>query len=173
MKDRGKIHIYTGNGKGKTTAAVGLAVRAAGAGWPVFVGHFIKSGPTSEHTALARMAPQIAVAFFGRGRLIGKAADTRDRAAAEKGLSTCREALASGDYRLVVFDEVLVAVSKGALLEADVLAAIADRPSGVELVLTGRGATERLIAAADLVTEMREVKHYFRDGFRARAGVEK
>ena len=173
MDSVGKVHIYTGNGKGKTTSALGLAVRAAGAGWPVFVGHFIKSGPTSEHGSIEQLTPKIEVAFFGRGRLIGKAADDRDRAAAQSGLSVCREAMVSGAYRLVVFDEILVAVAKGALLETAVLEAVADRPPEVELVLTGRGATDRLIEAADLVTEMRAVKHYFEDGFRARAGVEK
>jgi cob(I)alamin adenosyltransferase len=173
MRVSGKIHIYTGTGKGKTTAALGLVVRAAGAGWAVFVGHFIKSEPTSEHAALARLAPEITVAFFGRGGLIGKSPDAKDKAAAEKGLSVCREAMVSGDYRLVVLDEVVVAAAKGALTEAAVLETIAARPRDVELVLTGRGAGDRMIAAADLVTEMREVKHYFSTGFQARAGVEK
>jgi cob(I)alamin adenosyltransferase len=173
MKESGKSHIYTGNGKGKTTAALGLAVRAAGAGWPVFLGHFIKSEPTSEHAALARLAPQISVAFFGRGGLIGKTPVAQDKAAAQTGLAICREAIVSGTYRLVVLDEIVVAAARGVLTEEAVLETIADRPADVELVLTGRGATDRMIAAADLVTEMREVKHYFSAGFQARTGVEK
>lgn len=173
MTNPGKIHVYTGSGKGKTTAALGLALRAAGAGWPVFIGHFVKSGPTSEHRALERIADRVTVDWFGKGRLMGREPTTEDRAAAAAGLTRCREALGSGNHRMVILDEILVAVAKGIVSEDALLDLIEVRPPVVELVLTGRGATERVTAAADLVTEMRERKHYFSGGFRARVGVEK
>lgn len=170
---KGYVQVYTGNGKGKTTAALGLALRAAGAGMRVFVGQFIKEEKASEHTALERFADLISVAQFGRGMCITRKPAHEDIEAAKEGMRKTGEALASGQYDLVILDEINVAVSLGLVDVEDVLRLIREKPSTAELVLTGRGADERLIAEADLVTEMRDIKHYWDKGVKARRGIEK
>lgn len=169
----GYVQVYTGDGKGKTTAALGLALRAAGAGWPVFVGQFAKGGPASELDALKRFSDLITVRQFGREGFIPPEADDADLAAARRGLAQCREALASGSYTLVVLDEVNVAATMGLFPLQELIDLIDARPDGVELVLTGRYAHRTILDRADLVTEMREIKHYYRQGVRARTGIEK
>ena len=170
----GYVQIYTGEGKGKTTAALGLALRAVGAGWNVFLGQFAKGLRTSELTALEeRLADRVTVRQFGLGRFITGKPTEADVAAARRGLEEARQAVASGDYRLVILDEANVAVKLGLASVEDFLALIDARHTDVELVLTGRDADPRLIARADLVTEMRLVKHYFQQGVPARRGIEK
>jgi cob(I)alamin adenosyltransferase len=168
----GYIHIYTGNGKGKTTAAIGLAVRALGAGWRVFFGQFLKSGRYSEHAILTRFPEQLTVKTYGRDVFIRGEPEDEDRRLAREGMSEVREIVASGGYQLVVLDEANVAVHLGLITVEEILDLVEHRAEGVELVLTGRRADPRLIARADLVTEMREVKHYYRRGIQARVGVE-
>jgi cob(I)alamin adenosyltransferase len=170
---KGYVQVYTGNGKGKTTAALGLALRAAGAGMKVFLGQFIKEVKASEHEALQRFADLITVAQFGRGMCISREPAREDIEAAGNGMTIAREALASGQYEVVILDEINVAVSLGLVEVEDVLRLIRMRPSTVELVLTGRGADERIITEADLVTEMRDIKHYWNKGVKARRGIEK
>ena len=170
---QGFVQIYTGDGKGKTTAALGLALRAAGAGLRVYFGQFIKNGDYSELTGLARFADCITVAQFGLGRFVGREPAPADREAAQRGLQEIRRALVSGAYDLVIGDEANVAASRGLIEEADLLALIDLRPPQVELVLTGRGAPAVVLARADLVTEMRAVRHYYDRGVAARVGIEK
>ena len=177
MTDRvalqGFVQVYTGDGKGKTTAALGLALRAAGAGLRVYFGQFIKQGAYSELAGLARFADCITVAQFGLGRFVGREPAAEDREAAGQGLRELRRALVSGAFDLVIADEANVAARRGLIDEADLLALIDTRPPRVELVLTGRGAPAAVVARADLVTEMRAVRHYYDRGVGARVGIEK
>jgi cob(I)alamin adenosyltransferase len=168
----GYVHVYTGNGKGKTTAALGLAIRAAGAGWNVFFAQFAKGMATSEQAALARFGDRITVRQFGRPGFIRHGPADEDLDLAGRGLAECHAAVASGRYRLVVLDEAnLGPVLR--LFSVDQLLELVDiRPDGVELVITGRGADRRLLDRADLVTEMQEIKHYYRRGVLARTGIE-
>ena len=169
----GYIQVYTGDGKGKTTAALGLALRAAGAGLKVYIAQFIKSGDYSEIDALARYSDRITIQQFGLGRFIKGQPSTEDRHAAQKGLQATGLALSSGDYQVVIMDEGNVAARCGLITADDILSLMADKPDRVELVITGRGADERVIERADLVTEMNAVKHYYQDGVAARVGIEK
>ena len=169
---RGYVQVYTGDGKGKTTAAIGLAVRAAGAGLRTFFAQFIKGRRHSEHAALERFADLIAVRQFGRGRFIGVTPTPEDVAAARRGLAEAAEALASGRYDLVVLDEGNTAVDCGLLTAADLVALSEAKPEAVELIITGRTAPAQVCERADLVTEMAPVKHYFDKGVTARRGIE-
>ena len=172
---KGYVQVYTGDGKGKTTAAVGLALRALGAGMNVYFAQFIKGAKYSEIGMLERLAESgagIVCKQYGEGCFIFREPAEADRIAAKNGLEEVRRVIKSGAYQLVVLDEANVAVSLGLLSEEDLLSVIDDRPGTVELVFTGRGAPEKLKERADLVTEMREVKHYYRDGVLARRGIE-
>lgn len=169
---QGKTHVYTGNGKGKTTAAIGLAVRAAGAGMRVYFGQFMKNNPTGELDAFALMGNRIVAEQYGTGNELDAPDTQADARAARAGFETARAALASGNYDLVVLDEVNVADHLNYLGTSSLVDLAHMRPNGVELVLTGRYASEEIMAAADLVTEMREVKHYFASGTPARRGIE-
>jgi len=170
---KGYVQVYTGNGKGKTTAALGLAFRAAGAGFKVFIAQFIKKGRYSEHKALERFADLITVRQFGHGFILKDRPTEVDIAAARAGLGEIKEAIRSGLYDVVIVDEVNVALHYHLIDVKDVLGWIHERPTAVELVLTGRNADERVIAEADLVTEMKEIKHYYQKGVKARVGIEK
>jgi cob(I)alamin adenosyltransferase len=168
----GYIQIYTGNGKGKTTAALGLAVRAAGAGLRVFFGQFIKKGRYSEIETLERLQNSVTVRQFGRHGFIKGKPVSEDVRAAERGLAQAESAVKSGDYDVVILDEANVAVKAG-LFPVDRLLSLIDRkPDHVELVFTGRDANDRLKARAHLITEMKEIRHYHNEGVTARAGIE-
>ncbi len=169
---QGFVQVYTGDGKGKTTAALGLAIRAAGAGMRVYIGQLVKNAEYSELVILRRLADCITVEQFGRGCFLLTEPTPEDVAAAKHGLAAISLAMQSGRYDLVVADEANVAVALHLLDEADLLALIDRRPAGVELVLTGRGAPPGVIARADLVTEMRSHKHYYDQGIQARQGIE-
>jgi len=169
---QGFVQVYTGDGKGKTTAALGLALRAAGAGLKVYIGQFIKNAEYSELKALQRFADSITIEQFGRGCFILTEPGQADRDAARQALAAIGEVLASGAYDLVIADEANVAVALGLISEDDLLVLIDRRPPQVELVLTGRGAPTSVLARADLVTEMRLVKHYYDRGILARTGIE-
>ena len=169
---QGFVQVYTGDGKGKTTAALGLALRAAGAGLRVYFGQFIKNADYSEIKALARFADCITVRQFGRGCFLLTEPAPEDRAAARRALEGLSEALTSGNYDLVIADEANVAVALGLIEPNDLVSLIDLRPKQVELVLTGRGAPDAVLARADLVTEMRCVRHYYDRGVLARQGIE-
>ena len=170
---KGYIQVYTGNGKGKTTAALGLAIRAAGAGLKVFISQFIKMGEYSEIKALKRFADLITVEQFGVGRFIKSKPSNEDIEAARNGLEKVKVILSSGEHNVVIMEEANVAAKLGLLSVPDLLEIMAAKPDDVELVITGRGADSRIIEQADLVTEMKEIKHYFQKGVAARVGIEK
>ncbi len=170
MSTPGQFHLYTGSGKGKTTAALGLALRAVGAGLRVCVVQFAKGRPTSEIGPLERLG--VKVLRFGRPGFLRSPPDPADAEAARQGLAVARTALAGGEYDLVVLDEAAVAVHYGLVSANELLDALAARAPRVEAVVTGRQAHPKLVECADLVTEMREVKHYYRHGLPARKGIE-
>ena len=172
---QGLIQVYTGNGKGKTTAALGLALRAVGRELMVCMIQFMKGGgPYGEHLAAGRLAPFLTIHQTGREGWVNRDnPDPEDMRLARGALQLAQQSLLSGDYDLVIFDEINGAVSFGLLSVDEVLGVMAQKPAGVELVLTGRNADPRIIEAADLVTEMREVKHYYKAGVPARLGIEK
>jgi cob(I)alamin adenosyltransferase len=170
---RGYVQVYTGNGKGKTTAAIGLAIRAAGAGFKVFIAQFIKMGEYSEIKALKRFSDLITVEQFGLGRFVEGHPSKEDIEAANKGLQRVREIMAGGEYKVIIMEEANVAVKFGLITDKDLLGVIISKPQEIELVITGRYASVRIIEIADLVTEMRSIKHYFEEGVEARIGIEK
>ena len=170
---KGYIQVYTGDGKGKTTAALGLALRAVGAGLEVYIAQFMKKRSYSELKSLRKFKNSIKIEQFGRQRFVGQKTTKEDKLLAQKGLKKTKKAIESGKYNLVILDEINVALSYGLLKEDEVIEIIKCRPKGQEIVLTGRNAPQGIIELADLVTEMKEIKHYFSKGVKARAGIEK
>lgn len=170
--EKGYIQVYTGDGKGKTTAALGLALRAAGAGLRVYIAQFIKQGGYSELEALKRFSDLIAIEQFGTGRYIRGKPEAEDIAAARRCLAAIKAAVASGGYDVVIMDEAGVAELFKLVETGDLLEIIAEKPAGVELVITGRGVSAQVMAEADLITEMKPVRHYYEKGVLARAGIE-
>lgn len=170
--EKGYIHVYTGNGKGKTTAAIGLMLRAVAAGKKVYFGQFMKYGDYSEISIIKQRIPEIEMEQYGGSCILGRDADDNDRKIAADGYNNAFNALASGKYDLVVLDEINVAQSLNLLSMEQVLALIESKPEHTELVLTGRYAHKEIIKKADLVTEMQEIKHYFNIGVFAREGIE-
>ncbi len=171
--ERGCVQVYTGNGKGKTTAALGLALRAVGRGFKVCILQFIKGGgPYGEHLIADKLAPQLTIIQTGKPGWVNIQDIAEDRRLAQEAFEQAKELLVSGGYDLLVLDEINGAVGFGLIDVEQVLELIHLRPERVELVLTGRNADERVIEAADLVTEMREIKHYYKAGVPARTGIE-
>ncbi|QWR76134.1 cob(I)yrinic acid a,c-diamide adenosyltransferase [Candidatus Magnetomonas plexicatena] len=168
---RGYVQIYTGNGKGKTTAAVGQAVRAIGRGFRVFFAQFIKSKETGELIAFKSFGDLIVFKQYGKGFVFGKPT-TEDIKAAREGFDEVTAAVLSGEYQIVVLDEINAAVSSRLIESAALIALIRNKPANVELILTGRAAADEVIAAADLVTECKEIKHYYNSAVAAREGIE-
>jgi len=169
----GRVQLYTGDGKGKTTAALGLALRASGHGLRTYIGQFMKGQQYGELDAL-RDNPYITVEQYGSPRCIHREEVTSQHITeAQQGLEQAREVMLSGDYDLVILDEVNVAIWFGVLTTEEVLAFLDQRPDDVEVVLTGRRAPQALIDRADLVTDMHEVKHYYQQGIGARLGIER
>ena len=169
---QGFVQVYTGDGKGKTTAALGLALRAAGAGLRVYIGQLIKNADYSELHTLGRLSDLITVEQYGRGCMLVTEPEQADIDAARAGLAALKTALRSGAFAVVIADEINVACALGLLDQRDLLDLLDHRPETVELVLTGRGAPASVVARADLVTEMRSVKHYYEQGVQARKGIE-
>lgn len=168
----GFIHVYTGNGKGKTTAALGLLVRACGARLRVYLAQFLKHGRYCEIRTLRERFPEVTLRQFGSGCFVRGRPTPRDVALARKGLKAVRAALAGGKYDVVIMDEANAAVAAGLFPVGELLALMDEKPSHVEMIITGRGAHKHVLARADLVTEMRDIKHYFRKGIKARRGIE-
>ena len=169
----GKVQLYTGDGKGKTTAALGLAFRAAGHGYKTLMIQFMKGSSTYGELKSAAAFDGLKIVQFGSATHVKKGAATKaDVEEARKALAYARTALSSSEHHIVILDEINVAVDFGLIPVGDVVELIKSKASGVELVLTGRYAPPELVAAADLVSEVVEVKHYYRDGQAARKGVE-
>lgn len=167
----GQVHLYTGNGKGKTTAAIGLAMRSVGAGRKVFIGQFVKGMHYSELDSLKRI-PEIDVQQFGLDCFIKNEPTAKDIEAAQVGFAIVQKMIMSNQYSLVILDELCIAIHYKLISIEDVISFIKQRPSNIEIVITGRYAHEKLFDLADLVTEMKEVKHYYNSGIEARKGIE-
>lgn len=167
----GKIHIYTGDGKGKTTAAFGLALRASGAGHKVYIVQFLKAQQYSELNSLKRL-PQVTVKRFGQESYIYQKGTAKDKILAKKALGWSKKVIAGQKFDLVILDEIFLASFFKLIYIADIIKLIRNKPKNVELVLTGRRAPKEVIKLADYVTEMREIKHPYRQGLKARKGIE-
>ncbi|MBE0616617.1 MAG: cob(I)yrinic acid a,c-diamide adenosyltransferase [Proteobacteria bacterium] len=174
MGRQGLVIVHTGNGKGKTTAALGLALRAVGQGFKVSMVQFIKGSWKYGELRAPEFLPGFEILPMGRGfvDLGSEQPNPEDVALARETFSAAREKVLSGAYDMVILDEVNYAVSYGLLDVESVLALLREKPPEVHLVLTGRDARPEVVEAADLVTEMREVKHAFRKGIKAQKGVE-
>ncbi len=170
---KGFIQVYTGNGKGKTTAAFGLALRAAGAGLKVYFAQFIKGMKYSELESIKKFDDLIILKQYGRDCFIKKNPEQQDIALAQKGFNEVKEIVLSGKYDIVIMDEITIAIFYRLINEDDLLKLMQNKPEHVELVITGRYATNVIIEQADLVTEMKEIKHYYQKGITARTGIEK
>ncbi|MCX5710975.1 MAG: cob(I)yrinic acid a,c-diamide adenosyltransferase [Candidatus Omnitrophica bacterium] len=165
------IQVYTGKGKGKTTAALGLCLRAAGAGLNVYLCQFIKGKFYNELRALKKFK-NIKVEQFGRGCFIKKAPSSKDLALAKKGVDKVRKLLAQNKHNIIILDEINVALDLGLLDLAEVIKVIKSAPKETELVLTGRNAPAGILKIADLISEIKETRHYFKKGVKARKGIE-
>ena len=171
--EMGLTQVYTGDGKGKTSAAFGLALRAIGRGLKVYMIQFIKGGFDYGELHVVDRIPNFEIAAFGHGRFISRNSTTKeDLEQAREALEHARKILGGGDYDVVVLDEINVAVDYDLISVEDVADLIENKPRHVELVLTGRAVRHEIIEIADLVTEMREVKHPFNRGVQARKGIE-
>lgn len=169
----GMIHIYTGNGKGKTTAALGLALRAYGAGKKIIIIQFLKTQNTSEVEAIRKNLPHLAIKCFGSGNFIKKGDITKkEKELANNGFEAAKQALKSDKYDMIILDELNLAAYFKLIKLKDVLKLLETKHDNIELIITGRYAAKKLIAKADLVTEMIERKHYFKKGLSARKGIE-
>ena len=171
-KQKGYIQVYTGNGKGKTTAARGLALRAAGAGKKIFIGQFVKGREYSELKAIRENLKDIEIRQYGLECFIINEPAEKDFIAARKGLEEIKAVIASGEYDLVIMDELNIALYYRLFPLEDVLEILKTRPGHVEIVITGRNAHEKILEIANLVTEMKEIKHYYNEGVQARTGIE-
>ncbi len=168
----GLVMVYTGDGKGKTTAALGLAFRAAGHGLKVLAVHFLKGRDYGEAKA-AEIFPNFDVVKAGREKFVNRDnPDPEDVKLAKEGLSRAGEAAASGQYDLIVLDEINVALNYNLVSLQDVLELIEKRAPGVNLVLTGRNAPPEILEKADMISEVKEIKHHFASGIKAREGIE-
>ena len=171
---QGFVQIYTGNGKGKSTAAIGQAVRAAGFGLKTYIAQFMKEYPYSELISLKHLSEWITIEQFGGDAFVYKK-ELPGEAELEKagsGLSVAREKMFSGDYDIIILDEAIVAIYFKLVTIENLVEFIRLKPKNIELILTGRYCPEELIELADLVTEMKEVKHYYQKGITSRRGIE-
>jgi cob(I)alamin adenosyltransferase len=175
LKFKGRVQIYTGSGKGKTTAALGLALRAAGHHMKVLMIQFLKGGIAyGELESARRLAPYLKIVPMGRECFVNKEdPDPEDLRWARKGWDLAQKAVHSRKYRIVILDEINVAVSYGLVPRRDLISLMESKPEDVELVLTGRYAHPDVIRRADLVTEMKEKKHYYKKGIESRVGIER
>lgn len=169
---KGLVMVYTGDGKGKTTAAVGQAIRALGHGYRVYMIHFMKGRDYGEFLSTASM-PNLTVDRAGRDSFVHREKpDPVDVELAREGLARARRAMLGGEYDLLVLDEINVAVDFGLISEKELLELISEKPPGVDLVLTGRGATAGLVRQADMVSEVLAIKHHYQNGVNGRQGIE-
>lgn len=167
---KGLVHVYTGDGKGKTTTALGLAMRAVGQGMKVTFIQFLKGQPCGEHFFASQYQP-FEIVQISVGDAFSKSKDQLSREA-QQTLSYAEEKILSGNYDLVILDEIFVATNQGLITVKQILDLLDAKPSSVELVLTGRGAPPEIVQRADLVTEMLMIKHPFTEGTSARRGIE-
>lgn len=169
---KGYLQVYTGNGKGKTTAAIGLAIRAAGAGLKVYFGQFIKQMEYSEVNILKNIEGITWELYGTNGCIFNRPVNEQDMQGVEFGMKRAGEVIISGEFDVVILDEIFIPLSLGMIVENDINELVSLKPAYLELVLTGRYAPEYIIETADLVTEMKEVKHYYEQGVKSRKGIE-
>ena len=170
---KGLVQIYTGNGKGKTTAAFGQALRALGQGYRVCVIQFMKGRKYGEFLAAEQHLPHLTIHLCGLDSFVMRDNPAPlDSELARQGLALARQAIASGDYDMVILDEINVVADFKLLPIAEIVALVKDKPAALDLILTGRYAPPELIALADTVTEMQEVRHHYNAGVKDRAGIE-
>ncbi len=168
----GLVMVFTGDGKGKTTAAVGQAVRALGHGYRVFMVHFMKGRDYGEFLALAQI-PKLTVVRAGRDCFVRRdEPDPVDVDLAQDGFTRAKKAIHSKDYDLVVLDEINVAVDYGLIAEEELLELLKSKPAGVSVILTGRGASVELVKMADMVSEVLAIKHHYEQGADCLPGIE-
>ena len=169
--EKGYVHVYTGNGKGKTTASMGLALRAVCAGKKVIMIQFIKGMEYSELSA-TDFLPNFKIEQYGRDCFIAREPEQADFECALIGLQRLRDVVSSGEYDIVIADEINIALFYELIPLSEVIDLISNKPDNIELVLTGRYAKQEIIDIADLVTEMLEIKHYYYKGVAVRKGIE-
>lgn len=169
---KGYLQVYTGNGKGKTTAAIGLAIRAAGAGLKVYFGQFIKQMEYSEVNILKNIEGITWELYGTNGCIFNRPVNEQDMQGVESGMKRAGEVIISGEFDVVILDEIFIPLSLGMIVENDINELVSLKPASLELVLIGRYAPEYIIETADLVTEMKEVKHYYEQGVKSRKGIE-
>lgn len=169
--NKGYVHIYTGNGKGKSTAAFGVAIRAAMAEKRVYIGQFVKNMAYSE-TEITAYVPNIEIEQLGDGCFIFEPPNEADMLKAQNALKHCNEKIQSGKYDLIILDEINIALYYKLISEEELIEIIECRPIETEIILTGRYASDTLIQHADLVTEMKEIKHYYTQGVLSRKGID-
>ena len=175
MLEHGYIQIYTGDGKGKTTASLGLALRALGHGWKVLIIQFTKGDSATSYGEIAssEFLPNLKVVQFGMDRVCySHNVCLDDYREAKKGWEFAKNAIESGEYQLIILDEINICTSMNMVKVSEVKDALLNKPENLEIVLTGRYAHPELQNIADLVTEMKPIKHYFDNGVMARQGIE-
>ncbi len=165
------IQVYTGDGKGKTTAALGLALRAAGAGLKVYICQFLKGKYYCELATLRKLK-NIKVEQFGGRCFIRKTPSKKDMELAKSGLKAAKKAISKKYYSMIILDEINVALKLKLLKLEDVISLIKKSPKKIELILTGRNAHPKIMQLADLVSEIKDRKHYYKKGLKARRGIE-
>lgn len=172
--EKGYIQVYTGNGKGKSTAAIGQAVRAAGYGLRTYIAQFMKEYPYNELRSLELLNEWITVEQFAGDDFVYRKElpDKQEMDKARRGLETAKAKMLSGKYDLIILDEVLVSIHFGLFNDEEILTFIKMKPVNVELILTGRYCPDKILEIADLVTEMKVIKHYYQEGVLARKGIE-
>lgn len=169
----GFVYVYTGNGKGKTTSALGLSIKEAGMGNKVYIAQFMKGQLYSEIRTLQCLTDLITVEQYGLSRFIGKTPSAEDIHIAQKGIEMVKSVILSGRFDMVVLDEANTAIKCHLIEEQAILDLMEIKPPALKLVITGRGATEKIIEKADHVFEMKAIKHYYEQGVPARVGIEK
>jgi cob(I)alamin adenosyltransferase len=171
--EKGLVQVYTGDGKGKSSAAFGLALRAIGRGLKVYIVQFIKGGFDYGELYVVEKLPNLTLKAFGRGEFVTQKPPAKvDVDYAQEALALAERVVASGEYDIVILDEVNVALNLKLIELERVMKMLRNKPKHVELILTGRYAPNEVVEAADLVTEMKEVKHPYSKGFQARKGIE-
>jgi len=173
VKERGLIHVFTGDGKGKTTAAMGQAVRAVGRGFKVLIVQFVKQVVSGEVIPLRNLGVEIYPMGVGYVGILGDHREKREHIqVARKALNFVKKKISEGSFDLLILDEVNVAVSLGLLNVEEVTDFLENKPKNLNVILTGRGAPKEFVKVADLVSEVREVKHPFKKGVEGRRGIE-
>jgi cob(I)alamin adenosyltransferase len=173
---KGLIQVYTGIGKGKTTAALGQSLRSAGSGLKVYMVQFLKTDDTGELNSVKRLYPEFQIFRFEKPRGFFWTLNDTEKAVLKKEIEEafkfCKKTVSENSCDILILDEVMGALQNKLLSVNEILALIKNKPEKIEIIMTGRNVPEEIVDAADLITEMREVKHYYKQGIPARKGIE-